>query len=64
MARHNEELKAKIFVTAIGSYVAMLIEEKRLEENYKISEHSEDFCDIVRAKELISVTTFQTYVVT
>ena len=30
MLRYNEELKAKIFVVTIGSFVATLIEEKCL----------------------------------
>ena len=39
MSRHDEELKAEIFVAIIGSYVATLIEEKRLEENCRMSQH-------------------------
>ena len=39
MSRHNEELKAKIFLATIESYVTTLIDEKRLEKSYKMSQH-------------------------
>ena len=39
MSRHNEELKAEIFVMIIGSYVVALIEKKCLEEKCRMSWH-------------------------
>ena len=39
LSRHNEELKAEIFVVTIESYVETLIEEKHLEENCRMSRH-------------------------
>ena len=64
MSQHNDELKAEIFVATIRIHVAILIEEKRLEDNYKMYNIFEDCRNTVRAKELIYVTTFQTYVAT
>ena len=37
MSQHNEELKAKIFVATKGSYVVTHVEEKRLQENRRLS---------------------------